>query len=84
MNNPLGEWFAPHIIERGHDYYVSGRVHKITGKGARYSAVVCGGDDYYVETRMTEAGLVAGMSCNCPYAEQGKIMHEVKPHATER
>lgn len=84
MNNPLEEWFAPHIIERGYDYYVSGRVHKITGKGARYSAIVSGGDDYYVEIRMTEAGLVAGMSCNCPYAEQGKIMHEVKPHATER
>lgn len=71
MNSLLEEWFEPHIIERGYDYYMSGRVYDITREGTHYSAIVSGGDEYYVEIEMAEGGLAAGMSCSCPYAERG-------------
>ena len=68
---PWEEYFAPHILLRGRDYYLEGAVTDLreTGKG-KYRAKVLGSVDYCVEIE-TEDGLPFSMECDCPYADSG-------------
>lgn len=63
--------FQPHILARGYDYYVSGRVQQIEKDGHHYFATVTGTDVYSVEVFTAEDGSVISMSCDCPYAKDG-------------
>ena len=68
---PWEEYFAPHILLRGWDYYQESAVTDLreTGKG-KYRAKVQGTEDYSVEIEM-EDGVPVIMECDCPYADDG-------------
>ena len=68
---PWEEYFAPHILLRGWDYYQESAVTDLreTGKG-KYRAKVRGTEDYSVEIEM-EDGVPVIMECDCPYADDG-------------
>lgn len=70
MNN-WQDRFAPHILERGVNYYKKGKVGELARIDGGYSAFVHGREDYHVEIFLDEGELI-GMRCNCPYAESGE------------
>ena len=64
--------FASHILLRGYQYYTEGKVWDLQREGNRFTAVVAGTEDYDVAISFDEEGAaVTGMSCSCPYAEDG-------------
>lgn len=71
MSNSFESLFQPHIFERGYDYYATGRVQEMKKNGTHYFATVRGSDTYYVRIETTEEGFIAGMACDCPYADGG-------------
>ena len=62
--------FAPHILERGYDYYREGAVKDIRVNGSTMEATVEGSEEYTVSIEW-EKGKIADMECTCPYAEDG-------------
>lgn len=62
--------FAPHILERGYDYYVEEAVDHLEASSDKIIADVCGTDDYEVEISVAGDN-VTEMFCSCPYAEEG-------------
>lgn len=62
--------FAPHILERGYDYYCEGAVKNLDSSGVSVRADVTGTQDYEVEI-LLDHGEISGMHCSCPYAEGG-------------
>ena len=64
------ELFKNTILEKGHDYYLSGKA-KITESSNNYvEATVFGTEEYHVSISFSN-GDVDGMYCNCPYATDG-------------
>lgn len=64
------DWFQPHILERGRDYFDEGRVSELEYTEDRYTAFVEGTEVYEVEILLNR-GIVEDMLCDCPYAEDG-------------
>ena len=67
------EWetyFQKRILDRGYDYYFDDRVDNLHIKPNRIKAVVNGTDFYHVEIKLN-GNKIIGMSCDCPYAEDG-------------
>lgn len=54
------------IVQRGEDYYLSGRVKNIKQDGDTYTADVIGTEDYETSVEIVDDELVS-CSCNCPY-----------------
>ena len=63
--------FASHILKRSFDYFEEGAVHELIQTADGYEATVEGSDSYSVEIAISNQTLMA-MSCDCPYAEDGK------------
>ena len=64
-------YFKPHILDRGYNYYIEGAVEDFEEEDDQITAVVCGSEDYEVEIE-TEGGTVQDMYCSCPYAASGE------------
>lgn len=62
--------FAPHILERGYDYYCENAVENMVASGDVIRADVIGTEDYEVEIFL-DHGEVSDMYCSCPYAAGG-------------
>ena len=68
------EWknyFQPHILERGREYYREGRVAELSDRDGNITACVEGSDPYGVEIEYSGKD-IEYMSCDCPYAEGGE------------
>ena len=67
------EWetyFQKRILDRGYDYYFDDRVEDLRINSNRVKAVVNGTDYYHVEIKL-KGNQIIGMSCDCPYAQDG-------------
>ena len=67
------EWetyFQKRILDRGYDYYFDERVEDLRINSNRIKAVVSGTDFYHVEIKLN-GNQIIGMSCDCPYAQDG-------------
>ena len=64
------DYFEPHILARGRDYYRQGAVWKYVRKEDSIEAVVEGTEYYKVKISFS-GSMVAGAFCSCPYAEGG-------------
>ena len=67
------EWetyFQKRILDRGYDYYLDGCVEDLRITPNRIKAVVKGTDFYHVEIKLN-GNQIIGMSCDCPYAQDG-------------
>ena len=67
------EWetyFQKRILDRGYDYYFDERVEDLRINSNRIKAVVHGTDFYHVEIKL-KGNQIIGMSCDCPYAQDG-------------
>ena len=64
-------WFEPHILERGYDYYCDDRVEVLKVTDDCIEARVNGTEDYRVEISLS-FGEVEDMYCSCPYAEDDR------------
>ena len=62
--------FSSGILQRGREYYRENRVRSLIQDGEVYYAVVQGTEEYQV-TVSTHGDRVTGMSCDCPYAQDG-------------
>ena len=67
---PWQNRFYSRILERGRDYYREGRVSDLKEADGTVSAKVAG--FYTVKIRINEDGRIAHMSCDCPYAAEGR------------
>lgn len=81
--------FAPHILKRGLDYFEEGAVLELTQTADGYEATVEGNEYYRVEIAISDQKLMA-MSCDCPYAEDGKnckhmaaVLYAIEEHSDE-
>ena len=73
MGGAYMEWetyFQKRILDRGYDYYFDDRVEDLRINSNRIKAVVNGTDFYHVEIKLN-GNKIIGMSCDCPYAEDG-------------
>lgn len=69
---PWEELFAPHILERGYNYYLEERVGNIVWKENNINALVSGTDEYHVIIQLTEDNsVIKYLNCDCPYAMDG-------------
>ena len=85
------EWetyFQKRILDRGYDYYFDDRVEDLHINSNRIKAVVHGTDFYHVEIKLN-GNQIIGMSCDCPYAQDGHnckhmaaVLYEWKLSAT--
>lgn len=67
------EWetyFQKRILDRGYNYYFDDRVEDLHINSNRIKAVVHGTDFYHVEIKL-KGNQIIGMSCDCPYAQDG-------------
>lgn len=70
-------YFESHILERGYDYYINGKVATIRSTDRGYLGVVSGTDDYDVGIYFPdheiegEGSSEVEMDCSCPYAADG-------------
>ena len=67
------EWetyFQKRILDRGYDYYFDDCVEDLRINSNRVKAVVNGTDYYHVEIKL-KGNQIIGMSCDCPYAQDG-------------
>lgn len=62
--------FAPHILERGYEYYLKAAVENMKVSADCIKADVYGTDYYEVEVTLDDDG-VTDMYCSCPYTEDG-------------
>lgn len=67
--------FSQSVLSRAREYYKAGKAKKLTCEAEDYdedlfTATVRGTRNYHVEIRET-AGEITGMSCTCPYAQEG-------------
>ncbi|MCR4632968.1 MAG: DEAD/DEAH box helicase [Erysipelotrichaceae bacterium] len=67
---PWQNRFYSRILERGRNYYREGRVSSLKEEDGLISARVSG--VYSVKIRIDEDGRVMRMSCDCPYAAEGR------------
>lgn len=80
-------FFAPHILERGYDYFIDCAVEDVTIKDHLISAIVTGSTDYIVKIHLIAQEII-DMTCTCPYAKDDNyckhmaaVLYEV--HADE-
>lgn len=67
--------FAPHILERGYDYYCEDAVENLDVSDDSIRADVIGTQEYKVEICL-DNGEITEMHCSCPYAdESNKCKH---------
>ena len=69
------EWkyrFEHHILDRAFDYYLEGRVRALEASDHQVRAFVEGSETYEVTIEL-EAGEPSYMSCDCPYAQEGRL-----------
>ncbi len=64
-------FFAPHILERGYDYYYENSVKNLKVTDDTIKADVIGSKDYEVEISLNN-GEIKDMYCSCPYASDGR------------
>ena len=67
------EWetyFQKRILDRGYEYYFDDHVEDLHINSNRIKAVVHGTDFYHVEIKLN-GNQIIGMSCDCPYAQDG-------------
>ena len=64
-------FFTKTILQRGKDYYKRGKAKKVVGTAEGYSITVRGSRNYKVEIYTDEYGWYEGVSCTCPYAQEG-------------
>ncbi len=64
------QYFSPHILGRGEEYYYDGAVEDLRETENGWEAVVHGSEDYEVEISID--GGIPHMYCSCPYAEGGE------------
>jgi len=67
------EWetyFQKQILDRGYDYFLGDCVKDLRIMPNRINAVVYGINPYYVEIKLN-GNQIIGMSCDCPYAQNG-------------
>lgn len=62
--------FAPHILDRGYDYYCEDAVENFDASNDIIRADVAGTQEYEVEISL-DHGKIADMYCTCPYADGG-------------
>ena len=62
--------FAPHILDRGYDYFCDDAVENMEVSEDVIRASVEGTEEYEVEISLVN-GAVSEMYCSCPYAEDG-------------
>ncbi|MDE6221037.1 MAG: SWIM zinc finger family protein, partial [Lachnospiraceae bacterium] len=62
--------FAPHILDRGYDYYCEDAVKNLDVSGEIIRADVIGTQEYKVEISLNQ-GKIVDMDCTCPYADEG-------------
>lgn len=65
------ELFARHILKRGRDYFLAGKVSVVSEDDSRIIARVVGSDKYDVGVDFDEMGDVIEMECDCPHALSG-------------
>ncbi len=66
------KYFDEIILKRGEGYYKKGKVIDFQTDGRLRTATVIGSDEYAVLIEFDDAGEVADMQCNCPYAEKSE------------
>ena len=71
MNIDFEYEFLDHILNRGYDYYISGKVDKVEINNDEVTAIVHGNDDYKVSLTV-EDDIFLGGECSCPYNEDGE------------
>ena len=76
MNDSWKKPFPDWILERGRTYHQLGRVHRLVHHGREISAVVAGSKLYHVAVRFS-GGIPDAASCDCPYAEDGRLCKHV-------
>lgn len=64
------DFFAPHILARGYNYYCENAVENLDIETDSISADVIGSTNYKVEISFFN-GKIADMYCSCPYADDG-------------
>ena len=68
------EYFQPHILSRGYEYYRRGLVKDVKVTDTAVSAVVKGSEDYMVQIDRTDDDeFDPDMYCTCPYADGGNL-----------
>ena len=70
MKTAWSEWFLPHILARGRQYYREDRVSKICYTDGCYTASV-EGTEWYEVCVYTNGDQIEKMTCTCPYAMDG-------------
>ncbi len=63
--------FARHILRRGYDYFLAGKVSLLSEGDDQIIARVVGSDEYDVRVDFDEMGDVIEMECDCPHALSG-------------
>ncbi len=64
------DWFQPHILARGQNYFDEGRVSELERTEDGCSAIVGGTEEYEVKI-LLDGDSIEDMICDCPYAEDG-------------
>ena len=62
--------FPKRILDRGYDYYVSGRIQQVQKTEHGWKAVAHGSETYHVQV-VLNGHKVTEMHCTCPYAADG-------------
>ena len=65
------DYFQDYILDRGYEYYESGKVSDVQITEGCISAVVRGSEKYHVQIDLDGDEIDPDMYCSCPYAEGG-------------
>lgn len=68
----IGDMFKHKILERGYHYFLDSRVYNVIKKDGVYYGQVDGSKVYDVQVKLSPQGKVSYITCNCPYATDGK------------
>ena len=76
MNINFEHKFLNHILSRGYDYYISGKVDKFKMNGDEITAIVHGKDDYIVNMIIEDNTFLDG-KCSCSYNRDEKYCKHI-------
>lgn len=65
------DFFEDHILDRGYEYYLYGKVQNINITEDLITAVVRGSENYQVQINFDGDEIDPDMYCSCPYADGG-------------
>lgn len=75
LTEQMNQYIAPHIMERGFDYYLQGQVEEVEIGETWIKATVLGSyGDYWVKVHRERFSL---SECDCPYEDYCKHMAAV-------